>query len=505
VTELTPNIRLIVPFFDQVPWDVDVNTNWQVLDAVVGMFAAIPNLSGIWKNSTAYTYGQSTIDATDSSVWQCVQTHTSPALPTTFAQDRTTNPARWIQTAQAASFYASQAASYAAAAQAAATAAANSAAAAGSAVPLAGGTMTGPLILFGDPINVSGAATKQYVDARVGGVGFLPTTGGVLTGSLTVGGNGVQYSNQGSNAHQVAFGWNGSSLLAAVDGISIGAVATQATIGGLYLPLAGGTINGNLVVNGEMQTDAIYRINTSGAYIWSNPTETIIQWDSGGWSLRYTRGTGTLWYRRSDGLELFHITAAGDIFAPGTLTTSNGLVANGGVTYLRTDNVFWGPGDRSFLRSDNGSFTDIGFLDAYRWNFSWASGTLFWRRWDSAAMFSIDANGSIIAAGSITAVGGGVQGNGPYVNSSDTRMKSNIEPSTYGLETVKLLEPIRFNRLEHEHIDHGFSAQQVQEVLPEAVKERHDGLLGVALDPIVVALVNGMKELSQRISKLESE
>ena len=41
--------------------------------------------------------------------------------------------------------------------------------------------------------------------------------------------------------------------------------------------------------------------------------------------------------------------------------------------------------------------------------------------------------------------------------------------------------------------------------MPEAVKERHDGLLGVALDPIVVALVNGMKELSQRISKLESE
>lgn len=37
------------------------------------------------------------------------------------------------------------------------------------AVPLAGGIMTGPLILSGDPVNVLGAATKQYVDVLVDG------------------------------------------------------------------------------------------------------------------------------------------------------------------------------------------------------------------------------------------------------------------------------------------------------------------------------------------------
>jgi hypothetical protein len=45
----------------------------------------------------------------------------------------------------------------------------------------------------------------------------------------------------------------------------------------------------------------------------------------------------------------------------------------------------------------------------------------------------------------------------------------------------------------------------VREVIPEAVRERNDGVLGVSLDPIVAALVNGMKELAQRIDKMENK
>ena len=51
-------------------------------------------------------------------------------------------------------------------------------------LPLAGGTMTGSLILASDPISALGAATKEYVDGKSGA--YLPLTGGTLTGSLTV-------------------------------------------------------------------------------------------------------------------------------------------------------------------------------------------------------------------------------------------------------------------------------------------------------------------------------
>jgi len=55
---------------------------------------------------------------------------------------------------------------------------------AGDAVLKAGDTMTGLLILSGDPAVALGAATKQYVDN-----GFLPIGGGTLTGTLTLDGD----------------------------------------------------------------------------------------------------------------------------------------------------------------------------------------------------------------------------------------------------------------------------------------------------------------------------
>lgn len=54
-------------------------------------------------------------------------------------------------------------------------------------LPLAGGTLTGPLILQANPSVPLGAATKSYVDAQVstGGAGvYLPIIGGTLTGPL---------------------------------------------------------------------------------------------------------------------------------------------------------------------------------------------------------------------------------------------------------------------------------------------------------------------------------
>lgn len=74
----------------------------------------------------------------------------------------------------------------------------------GAFLPLTGGTLTGPLILAADPTTALGAATKQYVDAHAGGGGIadapsdgsaygrlnaawakvLPLAGGTLTGAL---------------------------------------------------------------------------------------------------------------------------------------------------------------------------------------------------------------------------------------------------------------------------------------------------------------------------------
>lgn len=52
------------------------------------------------------------------------------------------------------------------------------------ALPITGGTLTGPLYLAADPVVPLGAATKQYIDRAVASA--LPLSGGTLTGTLMI-------------------------------------------------------------------------------------------------------------------------------------------------------------------------------------------------------------------------------------------------------------------------------------------------------------------------------
>lgn len=53
-------------------------------------------------------------------------------------------------------------------------------------LPLAGGLMSGPLLLESDPLDPMEPATKQYVDQSIGEGDFLPISGGSLTGPLVL-------------------------------------------------------------------------------------------------------------------------------------------------------------------------------------------------------------------------------------------------------------------------------------------------------------------------------
>lgn len=57
-------------------------------------------------------------------------------------------------------------------------------------LPLAGGTLTGPLVLAADPAVPLGAATRQFVQAQVAAGAFLPIAGGTVTGTTTFSGTG---------------------------------------------------------------------------------------------------------------------------------------------------------------------------------------------------------------------------------------------------------------------------------------------------------------------------
>jgi len=96
---------------------------------------------------------------------------------------------------------------------------------------------------------------------------------------------------------------------------------------------------------------------------------------------------------------------------------------------------------------------------------------------------------------------------GVVTASSDISLKENINPFVRGLGAIKGLKPSLFSWTREsgyntDDINAGFIAQEVEEMIPEAVNG-DDGSKTLLDRPIIAALVNAVKELSEKIERLE--
>ncbi|MDV0860699.1 tail fiber domain-containing protein [Citrobacter freundii] len=96
-----------------------------------------------------------------------------------------------------------------------------------------------------------------------------------------------------------------------------------------------------------------------------------------------------------------------------------------------------------------------------------------------------------------------------WISSSDERLKTNIEPITGALDKLIKLTGYTYDKRssfvpdEHTTTTHeaGLIAQEVQEVLPEAVTDASpDGMLGVSSYGVQALIVNGVKELNDKVT-----
>ena len=100
---------------------------------------------------------------------------------------------------------------------------------------------------------------------------------------------------------------------------------------------------------------------------------------------------------------------------------------------------------------------------------------------------------------------------GNITASSDERLKKNIRPYTRGLHNVLGLRPILYGYTPESGLDQtrdnyaGFSAQNVKEYVPEAVGVDSRGMLTLSDRPIIVALVNSIKEQQKQIDELKGQ
>ena len=121
-------------------------------------------------------------------------------------------------------------------------------------------------------------------------------------------------------------------------------------------------------------------------------------------------------------------------------------------------------------------------------------------------------------AGKVQTTSTGVTVTGDVNSTSDIRYKKNIEPIDNALEKVQSLKGVTFDWdndafKETEHTKKpefteratGVIAQDVEKVLPEAVRENSDGFKNVAYGNMVGLLIEAIKEQQTQIDKLKAE
>jgi hypothetical protein len=136
----------------------------------------------------------------------------------------------------------------------------------------------------------------------------------------------------------------------------------------------------------------------------------------------------------------------------------------------------------------------------------------------AANQMSIDPVTGNVGIGTVTPsnkleVNGSVAGVGPYQNISDGRFKENVQPLSGALDKVLHLRGVSFTWRSGQFTNLnfapgkqvGFIAQELEQVLPEAVSRDDHGYYRVAYSEVMPLLTEAIKEQQQTIARLQQE
>jgi hypothetical protein len=106
-----------------------------------------------------------------------------------------------------------------------------------------------------------------------------------------------------------------------------------------------------------------------------------------------------------------------------------------------------------------------------------------------------------------------------WSTTSDQRLKKNIVDNNTGLDAILAIKVRNFeyrlpeevteletkNAIDIKGIQLGVIAQEIQQVLPDCVKEESTGVLSVQTDNLIWYLINAIKELNAKVTSLEAQ
>jgi len=92
------------------------------------------------------------------------------------------------------------------------------------------------------------------------------------------------------------------------------------------------------------------------------------------------------------------------------------------------------------------------------------------------------------------------------INTSDARLKNNINVLPYGLSHIKQLNPVSYQWIDQPEYGTklGFLAQEVEQVIPEVVHVGEEGRFGLNYAEMIPVLVKAIQELTQKVEFLEN-
>lgn len=120
---------------------------------------------------------------------------------------------------------------------------------------------------------------------------------------------------------------------------------------------------------------------------------------------------------------------------------------------------------------------------------------------DNTASFTVEGDGDVVIVGSGTTctIGDGIGGTSC---TSDERLKENIEDLKIGLNEILALKTVEYNwkdKNKSQKKNIGLIAQNVQQVIPQAVNQIQNEFLAVDYSSLVVPLIKSVQELNEKI------
>ena len=89
-----------------------------------------------------------------------------------------------------------------------------------------------------------------------------------------------------------------------------------------------------------------------------------------------------------------------------------------------------------------------------------------------------------------------------YWSGSDRRLKEDI--TDFDLNMARRLRPVQFHFKGSDKIRYGFIAQEVAEVMPDAVSENKDGYFTLNYNELIAPILALVQEQDKRITSLEN-